>query len=44
MIEEGYNPIKSKNAEKMRDDRVYRNAKPNGQVRKNMIQGGYMPQ
>jgi hypothetical protein len=44
MIKEGYTPIQSKSPMEMRDDRIYRNAKPNGQVRKNMIQGGYMPQ
>ena len=43
MIEGGYNPIKSKNAEKMRDDRVYRNARADGPVRKNMIKSGYKP-
>ena len=44
MIEEGYNPIKSKNAEKMRDDRVYRNARKDGPVRRNMIKSGYEPE
>ena len=44
MIKEGYVPNESKSAAQMRDDRVYRNAKPNGPVRKNMIQGGYTPQ
>ena len=44
MIEEGYNPIKSKNAEKMRDDRIYRNARKDGPVRRNMIKSGYEPE
>ena len=44
MIEEGYNPIKSKSPMEMRDDRIYRNARADGPVRKNMIKGGYKPQ
>ena len=43
MIEEGYNPIKSKSPMEMRDDRVYANAQVDGPVRKNMIKGGYIP-
>ena len=43
MIEEGYNPIKSKSPMEMRDDRVYANAKVDGPVRRNMIKGGYVP-
>ena len=43
MIEEGYNPIKSKSPMEMRDDRIYRNARADGPVRKNMIKGGYTP-
>jgi hypothetical protein len=46
MIEEGYNPIKSKGKSpmEMRDDRIYRNARADGPVRENMIKGGYKPQ
>ena len=36
--------IKSKNAEKMRDDRIYRNARKDGPVRRNMIKSGYEPE
>jgi len=43
MIKEGYVPNESKSAAQMRDNRIYRNAKPNGQVRKNMMKGGYTP-
>jgi len=43
MIKEGYNPIQSKSPAQMRDDRIYRNARADGPVRKNMIKGGYTP-
>ena len=36
--------IKSKNAEKTRDDRIYRNARKDGPVRRNMIKSGYEPE
>jgi len=44
MIKEGYNPIQSKSPAQMRDDRIYRNARADGPVRKNMIKSGYTPQ
>ena len=44
MLKEGYAPDESKSPMEMRDDRVYRNARADGPVRKNMIKGGYKPQ
>lgn len=34
---------KGKSAVKMRDDRIYRNARADGPIRRNMIDGGYTP-
>lgn len=44
MEADGYTPPKSKSPMEMRDDRIYRNARADGPVRKNMIKGGYKPQ
>jgi hypothetical protein len=44
MEADGYTPLKGKSPMEMRDDRVYRNARVDGPVRKNMIKGGYKPQ
>ena len=40
----GYVPPESKSPMEMRDDRVYKFARKDGAVRKNMIKGGYKPQ
>ena len=44
MEADGYTPLKGKSPLEMRDDRVYRNARVDGPVRRNMIKGGYKPQ
>lgn len=44
MLEDGYTPSKGKSPVEMRDNRIYRNAKEDGPVRRNMIKGGYKPQ
>jgi len=44
MVKEGYVPAKGKSLAAMRDNRIYRNAKPDGPVRRNMIESGYTPQ
>ena len=44
MEADGYTRSNGKSPVEMRDDRIYRNARADGPVRKNMIKGGYTPQ
>jgi len=44
MEADGYVPSESKSAMLMRDNRIYRNARADGPVRRNMIKSGYTPE